>query len=172
MATQAKTVLEMAKSQTSPTVSRIKRQDEMDDFDLSQSVPEEMLFSNQSTGMMGNLAEDRKHHNLATEEIKMEETPVTNDNPVNRNSMAAGGTNTVAFDSNPVINMSSASVDFNTIDTQANTINIQADTIDLQADKFVESEKSVPQVEPIAVPIIPKKSTASQTKVFNTAPKV
>lgn len=157
MATQAKTVFEMAKSQTSPAVSRIKRQNEMNDFDLSQSVPEEMLF-NQSTGMMGNLAEDRKHHNLATEEIKMEETPVTNDNPVNRNSMAAGGTNTVAFDSNPVVNMSSASVDFN--------------TIDLQADKFVESEMSVPQVEPIAVPIIPKKSTANQTKVFNTVPKV
>lgn len=164
MAAQAKTVFEMAKSQTSPAVSRIKRQNEMNDFDLSQSVPEEMLF-NQSTGMMGNLAEDRKHHNLATEEIKMEETPVTNDNPVNRNSMAAGGTNTVAFDSNPVVNMSSASVDFNTIDTQANTI-------DLQADKFVESEMSVPQVEPIAVPIIPKKSTANQTKVFNTVPKV
>lgn len=160
MATQAKTVLEMAKSQTSPAVSRIKSQDEMNDFDLSQSVPEEMLFSNQSTGMMGNLGEDRKHHNLATEE-----TPVTNDNPVKRNSMAAGGTNTVAFDSNPVVNMSSAAVDFNTIDIQANTI-------DLQADKFVESEKSVPQVEPFTVPIKPKKSTASQTKVFNTAPKV
>lgn len=155
MATQAKTVLEMAKSQTSPTVSRIKQQDEMDDFDLSQSVPEEMLFGNQSTGMMGSLAEDREHKK----------------NTVNKNSMHAGG-NSVAFDSNPVVNMSTASIGLNTIDTQANTIDIQADTIDLQADKFVESEKSVPQVEPIAVPIKAKKSTASQTKVFNTAPKV
>ncbi|CAG2226307.1 ABC1 [Mytilus edulis] len=167
MATQAKTVLEMARSQTS-TGSRFmnpKSEELFDDFDLSD-VPGEMLFAEQSIGMK-NETKDQKLYTAPFKEVHIKGV---GHEQLNKDPLHNINSATVESSPNPVsqfispvssekeINIKGSKLDGVTVDPFAN---VSAAAIDLNT---VESAK----VEGLKEPEI---SSATTEKTKSVPPK-
>lgn len=184
MATQAKTVLEMARSQTS-TGSRFmnpKSEELFDDFDLSD-VPGEMLFAEQSIGMK-NETKDQKLHTAAFKEehIKGVGHEQLNKDPLHniKSATVEPSPNPVSQFISPVssekeINIKGSKLDGVTVDPFAN---VSAAAIDLNTDESAKVEglkepeiSSATTEKTKSVP--PKPLASSQKRTVNLAsPKV
>ncbi|XP_071163945.1 atypical kinase COQ8B, mitochondrial-like [Mytilus edulis] len=180
MATQAKTVLEMARSQTS-TGSRFmnpKSEELFDDFDLSD-VPGEMLFAEQSIGMK-NETKDQKLHTAAFKEehIKGVGHEQLNKDPLHniKSATVEPSPNPVSQFISPVssekeINIKGSKLDGVTVDPFAN---VSAAAIDLNTDESAKVEglkepeiSSATTEKTKSVP--PKPLASSQKRTVNLA---
>lgn len=114
MATQAKTVLEMARSRSSQTSQTTYQGDEVNEYDLSKGTPEDLMFTGQSVGMMGNSFDDKTYTMSDKKEVKTEFKIATDPTP-NMNSTTVDANNTGKL--NPDLSKNSEGVNKSSIHT-------------------------------------------------------
>lgn len=191
MATQAKTVLEMARSQTS-SGSRFmnsKSEELFDDFDLSD-VPGEMLFAEQSVG----LKKETKDGKLHTSDVKEVNINGASNEELNKNPLL--NINSIAVETSPdlitqfvppmssedKINMEGGKLDGVTVDPFFNASAAAIDLDMVESSKaeglkgpektMYEPELSIPATEK-AKSAPTKPLTSSQKRTVNiTSPKL
>lgn len=183
MATQAKTVLEMARSQTS-TGSRFmnpKSEELFDDFDLSD-VPGEMLFAEQSIGMK-NETKDQKLHTAAFKEVHINRVSHKELNTANLHNINSARvepspdkvTQSVpSMSSEKEIKLEESKLDGVTVDPFANVsaAAIDLNTVESKVEGLKEPKISSATTEK-AKSVPPKPLASSQKRTVNLAsPKV